>query len=30
MTTTSYRRPGAITRRVMNPFVAGLTKRGLS
>lgn len=28
--TTSYRRPGFLTRRVLNPLVAGLTKRGLS
>ncbi len=30
MTATSYRRPGVVTRRVMNPTVAGLTRLGLS
>lgn len=30
MTETSYRRPGTVTRRMLNPFVARLTKAGLS
>ncbi len=30
MTTVTYRRPGTVTRRVLNPFVARLTKIGIS
>lgn len=30
MTSPAYRRPGAFTRRVFNPLVAGLTKLGIS
>jgi len=30
MTTVTYRRPGTVTRRVLNPFVARLTKLGIS
>lgn len=30
MTSAAYQRPGALTRRVLNPFVARLTKLGIS